>query len=103
VRLWDVENKTEQQILREPGGNLAVSLSFSPDGSLLAVGYSNGMFKVWSVATGETLTTIECDMGWNINVAFSPDGTWLAAYSQNVVLWGVPDEREGYTLQPQIR
>jgi WD40 repeat protein len=88
----DIETGAEKKLLTDPDRNMAASLSFSPDGSLLAVGYSNGMFKIWSVNTGELLTTVQCNMGWVISVAFNPSGTLLATSSRTVVLWGIPSE-----------
>ncbi len=90
ARLWNVEDFTERQVLGDPGRNLAVGVSFSPDGKLLAVGYTNGMFKIWSAVTGKVVTTVQCEMGWNIRAVFSPSGTLLATTSRTMVLWGIP-------------
>jgi WD40 repeat protein len=56
------------------------SLAFSPDGTLLAVGKSNGMVGIWDVDAGEATTHFLHDLlgGPVLAVAFSPDGRLLA-------------------------
>lgn len=58
-----------------------VSLAFSPDGTLLAAGRSNGMVGIWQVGTGRPLRHFLHDLlGHAVRaVAFSPDGAYLAA------------------------
>lgn len=97
IWLWDMTSDEPDHIEIEYDGSLALTLAFSPDGSLLA-GASHGTSAnldsaalVWDVASGELVyvlighsKTIEC-------VAFSPDGTMLASASgdQTVRLWDV--------------
>jgi len=73
IRLWD--SITGKQ-LRVFEGHESVSLSFSPDGSLLASGArgSEGSAQVWATETGKRLFTRE---GWCWSVTFSPDGSAL--------------------------
>jgi len=56
------------------------SLAFSPDGKLLAVGYSEGSILIWDVATTQAVLVIPSNLspGGNItSLAFSSDGTTL--------------------------
>ena len=74
---------------RESG---ASSLSFSPDGTLLAVGYRDNAIVTWDTDTfamvGEPLVEHTAPVE---SVTFSPDGRWLASGSRDnrVVIWDV--------------
>jgi WD40 repeat protein len=57
----------------------ALSVAFSPNGSLVAAGHTDGSVSVWQVRDATRVRTL---VGYQdaINaVAFSPDGTLLAA------------------------
>jgi WD40 repeat protein len=70
----------------------ALSLALSPDGQILALGFTDGSVDVWGVAGGQKLRSIP---GGNYNpvhaLAFSPDGTLLAVGLDDgsVRIWGV--------------
>jgi WD40 repeat protein len=70
--------------------NLKDSLAWSPDGSLLAVGASDGSLQVFDTANGELLVTLPGHRMWATGVAFSPDGRILASCSLDgtIMLWG---------------
>jgi WD40 repeat protein len=73
--------------------------AFSPDGKLLAVGYSRGpgrrreedepWLRIFDVATGKVQKTLEGHASSVLTIAFSPDGRFLATGSQDttVLLW----------------
>lgn len=74
------------------------SITFSPDGHLLATYQKNGYLKVFDVSNGQQLKILE---GWrnyelvdNGQLTFSPDGRLLALASSNssLRLWGVSQE-----------
>jgi WD40 repeat protein len=59
--------------------SVAEGLAYSPDGSLIATGdnYEGGEVIVWDAGTGRPLHVLEA--GEIYSMAFSPDGTKLAA------------------------
>ncbi len=68
----------------------AISLAFSPDGTLLAVG-TMSQIQVWDVASETVAATLTENPNPVYLLAFSPDGRWLAsAYADQLVLWTVP-------------
>ena len=73
------------------------SLSFSPDGALLASGYSDGTVTLWDVATQERIATLQGYAGRE--VSFSPDGTTLASGSGTIILWDVRTRQRITTLK----
>jgi WD40 repeat protein len=98
IVLWDV---TSGQPLNRSfeglAGNTSV-LTFSPDGSLLASGSSDGTIGLWEVATGRALASFKDDGGSIKRLAFEADGATLIAVSsegvisKNVVTrWQIPD------------
>jgi WD40 repeat protein len=68
------------------GRQLAYSLAFNPDGTLLAVAtesFSNsgktGVVELWGVASSRLLFSLPAYAGGNLeDLAFSPDGSTLA-------------------------
>ncbi|KAI1453902.1 WD40-repeat-containing domain protein [Annulohypoxylon moriforme] len=58
------------------------SVTFSPDGNLLAVGAGNA--TVWDVATGRCIATCGKDTTWS--VAFSPDGGTLGIGTESKIM-----------------
>ena len=77
----------------EGHGGPVNSVSFSPDGTMLATGSWDSTVKLWKVATGGNPATIEghVDMAEAASVSFSPDGSILAFGSRGnmVKLWDV--------------
>ena len=59
------------------GGVLAVSIH--PDQPVFATAGQDGRVLVWSVAEGRVILAVDVGSGWVENVAWSPDGKWLAA------------------------
>lgn len=80
---------------------LIYSLAFSPDGSLLAIGGSDGSMVWWNLTTKTVVKRFDTEHGAIHSLAFSPDGTQLASGGQgpDVFLWTVPGGVQKFRLQ----
>jgi hypothetical protein len=72
------------------------SISFSPDGKMLASGSRDGTIKIWNISDGQTLFTLTGHAKDVKSVAFSPDGKILASASMDGTLkiWDVVTRQE---------
>jgi WD40 repeat protein len=79
------------------------AVAFAPDGKTLATGSSDGVVKLWDVATGKERRTLRGHRGNICSVAFAPDGRTLAtgSYDQTVRLWDARTGQEGVALEGQ--
>ena len=59
------------------GGVLAVAIH--PSGTAFATAGQDSRVLIWSAADGQVSRAIDVGSGWVENVAWSPDGQWLAA------------------------
>ena len=76
------------------GGVLAMAIH--PGGTSFATAGQDGRALVWGVAEGRAKQAIDVGSGWVENVAWSPDGRWLAAScSRQVHVYGA-DGREAW-------
>lgn len=111
ILLWDVSSKkpTSQLLANQVG--LAVDLTFSPDGKLLASSNEDGTVSLWDIAsrnlTGKIFTGDVDSQGspnpeaedtgvrQEEDLAFSPGGKVLASTSSNgaIILWDVASRK----------
>ncbi len=75
----------------EARGLDAITLDFSQDGNLLAVGGGGGQVIVWDVPRGEVLTEMDGHEDMVLDVAFSPDAYYVASASadNSIHVWNV--------------
>ena len=74
VKLWSISN---WELLGTLHNNGTAAIDFTPDGKMLASAGSEEV-TLWSVVSGEKITTLKGHIGWVRGVAFSSDGTLLA-------------------------
>ena len=107
VRLWDTQTG-EHKIIFTGGTDLAVStggppdyatsaafppnvvsLAFSPDGNILAIGSEDKTVRLWDAQTGKNKNTLTGHTDSVRAIAFSPDGRTIATASKDntVRLW----------------
>jgi len=103
IGVWIYEVTTSRALMLIPTESSVSSVSFSPDGATLASGAWNGTVKLWDVATGEPIATLEGHEGRVSSVSFSPDGATLAsgAGDDTVKLWDVATGEPIATLERQ--
>src|SRR5690606_8835907 len=67
------------------------SITFSPDGKLIASGSYDKTIRLWDVATGAPTAALEGHSNCTDSIAFSPDGKLLASASDDgtIRLWDV--------------
>jgi len=102
IHLWDIANPSKSFLKRitfnsktiRPQwtfkGNLSVvrTLTFSPNGKILASCGDSAGINLWNTETGKLLFTFTDHQQGNMGLAFSPDGRILASADYNTIyLW----------------
>src|SRR5919202_56746 len=79
------------------------SVAFTPDGERLATGDAAGKIRVWQVADGKQLLTLQGHRSWIWSLSFSPDGQQIASGSEDsaICLWDAVSGQCLKTLQGQ--
>ena len=92
IKLWQVARKEgELFATMEEVTDQIISLAFGSDGQLLASGHRNGEIKLWEVARGQCLRTMQHNASPVSAISMSPDGKTLISSSNHGVLkkWDV--------------
>jgi WD40 repeat protein len=108
LTFWDVH--TRRQIGSVSGTVIRDSLAFTPDGTVLAAGYSDGeppyvrgMVELWDVASHRRQTSWHAHAINVSSLTFTGDARQLAtgSFDLNVRLWSVHDQRLVIALPDQ--
>ncbi len=109
IRLWDVESGDCLKVLQN-GNHPIGALAFSQDGKTLLSGSDDEMVTRWSLAQGVEIDEQEQSRkivegqgvaNWAKAIAFSPDGTMLAAGTDNhtVRVWSLQEKSDEQRLK----
>jgi WD40 repeat protein len=103
VRLQETESGEFVAFLGADQGSINAA-GFSPDGSVLATGSSDGAVRLWDVQTGSLIRMLAGHKSDVKAVVFSPSGTLVASGGEDgaLKLWDVRTGTPLHTLEPEV-
>lgn len=75
----------EKSVFAQTLGSI-LSVTFSPDGQLLAASDAEGCIRWWHIANGKQMFEVKDNAAWIWSVRFSPDGRFLIASNEDKTL-----------------
>jgi WD40 repeat protein len=76
VDLWDPATGKQGRTIEPPAGEEFSTIEFTADSRFVGAAIDSAI-RLWSIATGEQVRAWPFSH-WSVNVAFSPDGKWMA-------------------------
>jgi WD40 repeat protein len=104
--LWDAASGQRVAVLTDRE-ILINSVTFSPDGAVIAGRQENGTIRLWDRSTGKLLRTIadhpEKDVHPNAQIVYAPDGRILVQVGQNWTLMRYVDTgKVAFDFRPRL-
>ncbi len=92
VKLWDLKTGQCVATLAVPDSGSVFAAVWHPAGHTLAVGYGDGVIRLWDVVSQSISHTLEGHSNWVVALDWHPDGQRLASGSidHTVKLWHCP-------------
>ena len=92
--LWDIASGRPRRAFYK--GGYILCGAFSPDGEFAVTGNSDGLIKVWDIASGKEMITFRGHHGQMRSVRFSPDGGKIVSTSNDGTtrLWDIDKGKE---------
>jgi WD40 repeat protein/ABC-type dipeptide/oligopeptide/nickel transport system ATPase subunit len=89
-RLWEVIYNIHEANRLEGHSNWVMSITFSPDGKIIASGSDDKTIKLWNLS-GKELCILKGHIYGVKSIAFSPDGKTIASgsYDKTIKLWNL--------------
>jgi WD40 repeat protein len=95
--------RLESVLRKEAPPYVPASVSFSPDGKTLAIGYLEGRLQLWDLGEEKLIRQLEGYQGEVLDLAFSPDGKTLAAIfgypDMAIQLWTAPEGERLFSIK----
>ena len=93
IQIWDIQTGKLETALGTQKGRIT-SITFSPDGTLIASGSTEEMIYIWDVKSQKQIAEFKGQTGWGKSLAFSPDSALLASGGNDGVvrLWSIGRE-----------
>ena len=101
VRVWSSQFRRIESAFESGSSSPIASITFSADGTLLALGHEDGMIECWSWPQREKVAHLVAHTDRVASLAFSPNGTTIASgsWDSTVRLWNVATLREVAVLR----
>ena len=104
IGVWLYEVTTSRVLALLPTASQVISVSFSPDGTMLASGWFGHDFNLWDVATGTNtlLSARKTGFGRPLSFSFSRDGILASGHTDGIILWDVATGTQITTLPSNL-
>ncbi|MBK8025034.1 MAG: hypothetical protein IPK19_27400 [Chloroflexi bacterium] len=88
--LWDIHSLIPHEQLYSFDSSPRWAVRFSPDGDQLAVGTAYGTVERWDISTLKLLSSADLGEAGVTHLAYSPDGQYLAARTEDSSVYILP-------------